>query len=144
MTEFSSDEAIERLAARVLDTSLPHAEWSHAAHFAMALWCIRHRADLAEPEGLREVILRLNDAHGTANTDSSGYHHTITIASLAAARAVHDSHDGGEPLHTVLAALLSGPYGKSDWILEYWTRDRLFSVEARRGWVAPDRAPLPF
>ncbi len=137
------NEAIERLAARVLDTRLPHAEWSHAAHFAMALWCIRHRADLVEPEGLREVILRLNDAHGTANTDSSGYHHIITIASLTAARAVHDSHNGGEPLHTVLAALLSGPNGKSDCILEYWTRDRLFSFEAQRGWGAPDRSPLP-
>lgn len=143
MTEFSSDEAIERLAVSVLDTSLPYAEWSHAAHFTMALWCIRHRPELAAPEGFRGVILRLNEAHGTANTDSSGYHHTITVASLAAARSVHEAHDGAA-LSTVLAALLAGPYGRPDWILSHWSKDLLFGVDARRGWVAPDLMPLRF
>ena len=142
--EFASDEAIAHLAARVLDGTLPRAEWTHAAHFAVALWCVRHRADLAEVEGFREVILRLNDAHGTVNSDSSGYHHTITIASLAAARAVHDAQGEAAPLHAVLAGLLAGPFGRTDWILAYWSRDRLFSVDARRGWIAPDLAPLPF
>ncbi|MFZ9395449.1 MAG: hypothetical protein ACO25F_05230 [Erythrobacter sp.] len=144
MTEFSSDADIARLAVRVLDCTLPHGEWSHAAHFAMALWCIRHRPDLAEAEGFRGVILRLNAAHGTANTDSSGYHHTITLASLRAARAVHDAHADAAPLADVLAGLLAGPYGVAGWILAFWSRERLFSVEARRGWVAPDIAPLPF
>lgn len=143
MTEFPTDDTIAHLAARVLDCTLPHADWSHAAHFAMALWCIRHRPDLAGPEGFRGVILRLNEAHGTANTDSSGYHHTITVASLAAARAVHDAHDCAA-LHTVLAALLAGPFGLPDWILAHWSKDLLFSVDARRGWVAPDLAPLRF
>ncbi|WP_241255111.1 hypothetical protein [Altererythrobacter sp. BO-6] len=109
----------------------------------MALWCIRHRPELATPEGFRGVILRLNDAHGTANTDSSGYHHTITVASLAAARAVHAEHHG-TALHAVLAALLAGPFGRPDWILSHWSKDLLFSVDARRGWVAPDLAPLRF
>jgi hypothetical protein len=29
-------------------------------------------------------------------------------------------------------------------LLAHWTRDRLFGVAARRGWVPPDLAPLPF
>lgn len=144
MTELTSEEAIAHLTARVLDATLPRPEWTHAAHFAVALWCVRHRPDLAEAVRFREVILRLNDAHGTPNTDSSGYHHTITIASLAAARAVHDTHGEAAPLHAVLADLLAGPYGRTDWILAYWSRERLFSVVARRGWIAPDLAPLPF
>jgi hypothetical protein len=40
--------------------------------------------------------------------------------------------------------LMSSPLGKSDWPLAYWTRARLFSVEARRSWVEPDLEPLPF
>ena len=28
--------------------------------------------------------------------------------------------------------------------LSHWSRDLLFSVPARRGWVPPDIAPLPF
>jgi len=35
------------------------------------------------------------------------------------------------------------PLGQPQWLLEYWTRERLFSVEARRNWVEPDLAPLP-
>ena len=40
-------------------------------------------------------------------------------------------------------ALLLGPEGQRDWPLGYYSRDRLFSVEARLGWVAPDLAELP-
>lgn len=35
------DETIERVAHGVLDTTWPYAEWSHAAHFAAALWLLR-------------------------------------------------------------------------------------------------------
>jgi hypothetical protein len=34
--------------------------------------------------------------------------------------------------------------GRSDWLLARWRRETLFSVAARRDWVAPDLAPLPF
>jgi len=49
----------------------------------------------------------------------------------------------GAPLHLILDGLLAGPHGKTDWLLAYWSRDRLFSVAARRGWMPPDLAPLP-
>ena len=40
--------------------------------------------------------------------------------------------------------LLAGMLGDKYWPERFWTREILFSVPARRGWVAPDRAPLPF
>jgi hypothetical protein len=49
-----------------------------------------------------------------------------------------------EPLYAVCNALMEGEFGKSDWLLAYWTKERLFSVEARRVWVEPDIRPLPF
>lgn len=144
MTEFTADAAIESLAVRVLDGTLPHEEWTHAAHFAFALWLIRHHPDRATPDDFRRTIIALNERHGTPNTDSSGYHHTITIASLGAAGAMLADHPVEVPLHGVLAVLLAGPFGRSDWILAHWSRERLFSVEARRRWLAPDLAPLPW
>jgi hypothetical protein len=48
------------------------------------------------------------------------------------------------PLHVVTNALMASPLGRSDWLLAHWRRERLFSVEARREWVEPDLAPLPF
>ena len=144
MTELSTDAAIADLAERVLDTSLPKSEWTHEAHFALALWCLRHRPDLTKPESMRGVITRLNDAHGTPNTDTEGYHHTITIASMRAASAVHDSGTADMELRRVLARLIDGVFGRSDWIFAYWTPELLFSVDARSRWVEPDIRPLPF
>ena len=144
MTQFPDDSAVEHLALRVLDARLPRDERTHAAHFALALWLLRHRPERAGPEDFRTIIRRLNDAHGTANTNTSGYHHTITIASIKAAGSVLANGAAGDPLHGVLSGLMAGPYGRSDWILTHWSRDRLFSAEARREWLAPDLAPLPF
>jgi len=141
MTALATDADIAALAASVREARLPKAEWTHAAHFAYALWCLRHAPESATPEAMRETIMALNTAQGTANTDSAGYHHTITIASLHAARAVLEGQ-GGAPLPHVLAVLMAGRLGRSDWIFDHWSREVLFTPAARREWIAPDRAPL--
>ena len=93
----------------------------------------------AEMPGL---IRRYNESVGGRNTDTKGYHETITQASLhMAARALEAAE--GAPLSEVLAALLAGPCGQPDWIFAYWSRDVLLSPEARRGWIPPDLAQLP-
>lgn len=140
----STDEfSIERLALGVVDRSLPKSEWTHEAHFAAALWLLRHRPELATPEGMRRLITGYNETTGTANTDSTGYHHTITIASMRAA-GEHLASRADEPLSAVLKALIASPLGHPDWLLSHWTRETLFSVAARREWVEPDVAALPF
>jgi hypothetical protein len=48
------------------------------------------------------------------------------------------------PLFEALNELLAGEYGRSDWLLAYWSKSLLFSVAARRTWVEPDLKPLPF
>lgn len=126
------------------DCSLPHAEWTHAAHFALALWLCRHRPDLTPEAEIGAIIRRYNLAKGTPNSDTEGYHATITIASMRAAAAALTRHPADAALSVVVAALLASPQGRSDWLLAHWTRDCLFGVAARRGWVPPDLAPLPF
>jgi hypothetical protein len=140
---FHTDEEIVRLAAGLFDLSLPKPEWTHAAHFAATLWVLRHRAEPAEAV-MRAAIPPYNVAAGGRNTDTEGYHETITVASVAAARAHLAAHPPDAPLHTVLDAVLESPLGRSDWLLAHWSKARLFSAEARRGWLPPDLAPLPF
>ena len=89
------------------------------------------------------LIRAYNEVTGVPNSDTDGYHETITQASLRAAAWFLDAH-AGEELFVVANALMASPFGKSDWPLSYWTRARLFSVEARRAWVEPDIKPLPF
>ena len=142
MIHFSSDTEIERIALGVIERTLPKPEWTHAAHFAAALWVLRRPGMNAEAE-MPGLIRAYNLATGVENTDSSGYHETITLASLRAARDWLEKRPE-MPLHEVLNELLASRYGRSDWLLEYWSKPVLFSVMARRAWLEPDLKPLPF
>jgi len=142
MSCFDSDAAVERIGRGLLDRSLPKAEWTHAAHFAAAFWLLR-QPDMDPMRDLPGLIRDYNEATGVANTDSGGYHETITVASLRAARAWLNITPSA-PLHRVLNELLLSKYGRSDWLLAYWSKAVLFSVAARRAWVEPDLRPLPF
>ena len=143
MTSALTDSDIERIAAGVLDLTHPYAEWTHAAHFAAALWLLRHPDVLRRHGGMESIIRRYNTAVGVPNTDTRGYHATITEASLRAA-AHHLADAPRAPLAPILAALLASPLGQSRWLLAYWSEPRLMSVEARRSWLEPDQAPLLF
>ena len=140
----SDDDSIERLVHGVVDRTLPKREWTHAGHFAAALWLTRHRRGLTAPDKIRVLITRYNDATNTPNTDTNGYHHTITLASMRAAAAVLAGFPAATPIHAVLASLMASRFGNPDWLLVHWHRETLFSVPARRDWVEPDLAPLPF
>ena len=142
-TKYCSDVQIERIGRGLLDRSLPKREWTHAGHFAAALWLLRRRDGDVTAE-LPTLIRAYNEATGVANTDFGGYHETITLASIRAARGVLDRHGESAPLYSVVNSLLASELGRSDWLLLYWSRARLFSVEARRLWVEPDLKPLPF
>ena len=140
---FTSDEEISAIACGLLDRTLPKTAWTHAAHFAATLWLLECRTEFDISRELPGVIRAYNEATGGANTDTSGYHETITQASIRAARAFLSSAPS-EPLFVICNALMHSRLGRSDWLLEYWTRARLFSVEARRAWLEPDIRPLPF
>jgi hypothetical protein len=135
-------EDIERIAHGVLDRSLPKAEWTHAAHFAVTLWLLRHRPDIDLEARMPSFIRAYNKATGGLNTETSGYHETITLASIAAARAFLGHHAPAQPLHEILDLLMSSPLGRSDWPLAHWSKELLFSIEARRRWIDPDLRPF--
>jgi hypothetical protein len=89
------------------------------------------------------LIRAYNEATGVPNTDTSGYHETITLGSLRSARAWLAARND-RPLHEALNELLASEYGRSDWLLVYWSQPLLFSAAARATWVEPDLRPLPF
>ena len=142
MSYFHSDAEIEHIARGLIDRSLPKSSWTHAAHFAAALWLLKWRGAEAM-RNMATLIRAYNEATGVPNTDTSGYHETITLASLRAAQSwLADRPEVA--LHKVLEEMLTTPIGRSDWLLTYWSRVVLFSVAARKAWVEPDLSPLPF
>ncbi len=140
---FTSDDDVVSIGRGVLDRTLPKSAWTHAAHFAATIWMLRCRSDLDAGIALPQAIRAYNESTGVANTETSGYHETITQASLRAARAFVN-RDASMSLFEICNAILGSPLGRSDWLLQYWTRTRLFSEEARMEWVAPDICHLPW
>jgi hypothetical protein len=140
---FPDDDHIDRLARGVIALAWPKPQWTHAAHFALALWMLRRRPSGEVAAALPDIIRAYNRATGVENTDHAGYHQTITLASIAAAAAFLAAQGAVRPLHEILDDLMATELGASDWPLAYWTRPALFSVEARRRWVEPDIKPFP-
>jgi len=142
MYHFTCDEEVERIGRGLCDRTLPKAEWTHAAHFGAAFWLLRDRGAAALSE-MPPLIRAYNEATGVPNTDRSGYHETITIASLRLARAWLAERSLMKT-YSALNELLASEFGRSEWPLAYWSAKLLFSVRARSVWVDPDRNPLPF
>ena len=142
MTHFKSEAEITAIGLGLLNRTLPKPAWTHAAHFAAAIYILT-RPDLDAARDMPALIRAYNEATGVANTDTSGYHETITLASLRAGHAWLTDRPGAA-LHVALEEMLATPLGRSDWLLTYWSRPVLFSVAARKAWVEPDLSPLPF
>jgi hypothetical protein len=140
---FTSDGEIAAIGGGFVERSLPKSVWTHAAHFATTLWLIAERPEVDVARELPGMIRAYNEATGGANTETSGYHETITQASVRAARRFL-VESPPRPLFATCNALMESPLGDPDWVLVYWSRERLFSVEARRMWVEPDLRRLPF
>jgi hypothetical protein len=140
---FTSDAEIERLGEGLLACKLPRADWTHEAHLAATTYLVTRRRDIDLDSELPGIIRRYNKSVGTPNSDSEGYHETITRVFLSGVRLFLAEADPGEPLHGLVNELLLSPMGRRDWPLRFYSRELLFSVEARRHFVPPDIAALP-
>jgi hypothetical protein len=143
MTEFSlrpfpNDAAIRRVGSGLLDHTLPKAEWTHEAHLAACLWLVRERPDIVPERDLPGIISAYNVAVGGKNTDTGGYHETLTQLYVKGVRAFVATLPAACTLTDAVNSLLASDMAPRDWPLRLYSRERLFSVEARRGWVAPD------
>ena len=71
---------LDALAARFEAAAIPSTEWKHETHLVMGAWHVARYGAEAALERLRAGIRRLNAAHGTVDSDTRGYHETITRA----------------------------------------------------------------
>ena len=134
---------IEAIAARFEAAALPAVEWTHETHLTMGVWHVARFGPDAALERLRAGIRALNAAHGTIDSDTRGYHETITRAFVHLLDAFLRGRPEGEALAVSVAALLASPLAAREVMLRHYSKATLFSVAARRGWVEPDLEPLP-
>ena len=140
---FGADGEIAALGEGLLACALPREAWTHEAHLAATCWLIERRPDIAIDRERPGLIRAFNESVGGVNDASQGYHETITRCFLAGVRLHLASLAPGLTLTEKVNALLKSPQGRRDWPLRFYSRDRLFSVEARLSWVEPDLRALP-
>jgi hypothetical protein len=140
---FHSDAEIEHLGEGLLARTLRREEWTHEAHLAATTYLLLRRPDVDIDKELPGIIRRFNESVGGVNSNTEGYHETITRAFLHGVRLFLSEAGPKEPLHELVNELLLSPMGRRDWPLRFYSPARLFSVEARRDFVPPDVAALP-
>ena len=140
---FANPAAIARVGEGLLARTLPKEEWTHEAHLAATTYLLLVHPEIDLDLALPSLIRSYNESVGGVNDDTQGYHDTITRAYLHGIRLFLSEANTTAPIHELVNDLLHSPMGKRDWPLRFWSKDRLMSVEARRGWIAPDLAVLP-
>jgi len=148
MTEYSprlfhSDAEVAHIGEGLVARTLPREEWTHEAHLAATTYLLLRRPDIDLDAELPGLIRRYNESVGGVNSDSAGYHETITRVFLHGVRLFLSGSDVAEPLYALINELLLSPIGRRDWPLGFYSPARLFSVEARKHFIAPDIGALP-
>jgi hypothetical protein len=134
---------LDTLAARFEAAAIPAVEWTHHAHICVGAWHVHHLGPQTALARLRAGIRRLNEAHGTVNSTTRGYHETITAAYVRLITHFFAACPADMPLPDRAAALLSSALAERSYLLRHYTRDRLMSPAARAAWIEPDLEPLP-
>ncbi|MDX2193837.1 MAG: hypothetical protein NW201_10820 [Gemmatimonadales bacterium] len=133
--------AADVIVRSFLDGSLPKPAWTHEAHLTVGLHLARTHAPAAALAAMQDGLRALNAAHGTIDSDTGGYHETITRFYMHVASTVVARGEAAGPLDDAAARFIAA-WGDRVLPLGFWHRGTLFSVAARRGWVPPDVRPL--
>ncbi len=130
-------QELEQLVSDFTEKTLPKSEWTHHAHLIVALW---HNWNFEYDEALRLVrdkIIAYNEAVGTENSDTSGYHESLTIFWMTLCKN-HLSANSFETIAEAYSSFLLSDYASSEIPLSYYSKEVLFSTKARKEWVRGD------
>lgn len=126
------------------ECTLPKSQWKHGAHLLVALWYVSEYGDDALPF-VRLGILKYNESTGVRNTETEGYHETVTAFWVRMVQAFLQRKGETKLLRHELAADLIAEYSfRKNLFREYYSFDLMTSKEARQRWVSPDLRRLPY
>lgn len=123
--------------------TLPKEEWTHQAHLINGLFCVMNKGLEKGIKQMRVGIKSYNLSVGTQNTDTGGYHESITVFFMHALKAFKVQFQEDLALVDLVNRLDDSPLMDAGFLLQFYSKECLFSVKARREWVEPDIQPLP-
>ncbi len=135
---FRSEAEIEEVVRSFEDGTVTRGAWKHAEHLTVALYYVTlHDIDTATAR-MRSGIFNLLRAFEVDLTKEMPYHETLTVFWMRTVAEFNASKKGVSLLEK--ANGLIAEYDK-DYPLRYYTREHLFSDEARAKFVEGDLLP---
>lgn len=135
---YESLDEIEAVVRGFECCGLPASEFTHASHLTVALWYLSR---LTVPEAaaqMRAGLYRFLDQHGVGQ---GKYNETITLFWIKLLRKFLDEADANLSLADIANQMIAS-FNDSQLIFAYYSKERLFSEEAKGAWVEPDLKPL--
>lgn len=131
-----TEAEIDDFLASFEGCTLPKAEWTHAAHLLTGACYVHGMQREAALAKMRECVRRYNESVGGKNTETSGYHETVTVMWI---RLLDGLRRESTPMDRARFAALAVERfaSRRDIFREYYDFDLAGSTEARLRWVAP-------
>jgi hypothetical protein len=134
-----TEQEIDAFLAEFEAGRLPKARWTHGAHLLTGACYLHALGEAAAIDKMRLCVKRHNESVGTANSDTGGYHETITIAWIKLLAGL--LQEAGPMERAAFAALAVERFVNDRGIFSrYYDFNLPGSLEARRAWVAPTLA----
>lgn len=138
----ANPEAIDSFLHGFEQGTLAKSEWTHAAHVAAAAYYLfDSNFDTALPL-MRTHISAFNVAVGGANTETSGYHETLTHFWLLIVAELLRQRRPANRLEAARQAVAIFGEARTLHTL-YYSGDLVKDSAARQSWRTPDLLPLP-
>jgi hypothetical protein len=135
---FATDDEVVEMVAGFESCEWPYPRWTHRAHLGVALCYLQKYSFEVALARVRHHIPIYNRTCG----DPLGYHDTITVLFMRKVHRYLRDHPGDLSLAAAIEELTATC--DIQWPLQYYSPERLWSAEARAGWIEPDRRVLDF
>jgi hypothetical protein len=135
MKKYSSDEDVKALVANFVCGEIPRDAWKHAEHLTVGLYYLTiHDLETATMK-MRNGIFNLLRSFGVDLTKEMPYHETLTVFWMRTIEEFNSSKNGASLMEK--ANEVVDRFDK-DHPLKFYSRELLFSDEARAAYVDPD------
>ncbi len=136
MRYFRNEKEILDLVAAFESATISREGWRHAQHLAVGLFYAEKHGLEEGTDKMRSGILRLLEkGFGVDLSKEMPYHETITVFWMRTAYAFLLLTRGTSPVERTNALIAACD---KDFPLRFYSRERLFSEEARAEYISPD------
>lgn len=135
-TKFNTEREVHDLVRAFEDATVARDDWKHAEHLVVALYYVtRHDLDTAYAKMRSGILNLLVNGFAVDIEKEMPYHETITLFWMRLVADYNSARNGTSLLDK--ANEVARKWDK-DYPLNFYSRERLFSDDARARYVEPD------